>query len=51
MVVTVVAVDQVVLMAINLVPIVVVVVVNMVQDLVEQMILLVTVVETLDQVQ
>jgi hypothetical protein len=47
----VVAVDQVVVMVINLVPIMVVMVVNMVQDLVEQMILLVTVVETLDQVQ
>ena len=51
MVVTVVAVDQVVLMAINLAPIVVVMVVNMVQDLVEQMIHQVITVELLDQVQ
>ena len=51
MVETVVAVDQVVLMAINLVLIVVVVVEIMVQDLVEQMIHQVVSVELLDQVQ
>ena len=51
MVVMVVAVDQVVLMAINLAPIVVVVVEIMVQDLVEQMIHQVVSVELLDQVQ